>query len=55
MKKIRLHDNERGYVLEIAGTMKSDGEFSYLPTETLVMLEKIGEALLEKKVKVEER
>ena len=50
--KIKFWKNDRGWVLEIRGTLKHDGQFSYNPEEALVMLAKVAEAAIDKKVDV---
>lgn len=52
MKEIKIRTNERGFVLEINGTSKFNGEHSYSPLEDYEMLERVCEVLLNKKVKI---
>ncbi len=53
-KRIRCHENDRGWLLEIAGTLKNDGEFSFNPNEGLEMIKKMAEAILDKKLEIRE-
>lgn len=53
--KINLRTNQNGYVVEIEGSIKHNGEFVYRNTDEILMLEFIAELLLDKKMRVEYR
>ena len=53
-RRIRAHQNDRGWLVEIAGTTKDNGQFSYSPTEGLKALEKLAAALLDQHVEIRE-
>ena len=50
--KIDIRTNKTGYVINIEGAVKDNGESSYINTQEFKMLETIGEALLGYKVAV---
>ncbi len=54
-KVLRIHTNDRGYVLQIRGTLRDNGEFSFGPLEANEMLVKLAEALLDRHVEVIEK
>lgn len=54
-KRLRVHENDRGWLLEIRGTIKDNGKFSYAPNEGLEMARKLVEAILDLKVEIKER
>lgn len=47
--KVEVHSNNRGYVVTIDGR-----EYSYNATEQIKLMEDIGKAICERKVKVQE-
>lgn len=51
-KRVRAKENDRGYLVEIAGTMKDNGQFSFSPNEQLDAAQKIVEALFGKKAEI---
>lgn len=54
-KEITIKELRNGYVYEIKGNTRNNGEFICKNTEEFLMLEVIGEALLGFRVKVERR
>ena len=51
-RQVRAHENDRGYLVEIAGTLKDNGQFSFNPNEPLEAAKKLVEALINKKVEI---
>lgn len=51
-KRVRAKENDRGYLVEITGTIRDNGQFSYNPQEPVEAATKIVEALLGKKVEI---
>ncbi len=51
-KRVRAKENDRGYLVEITGTMKDNGQFSFNPDERIEVAQKILEALFDKKFEI---
>lgn len=55
MKEVHVTEKKDGYLYSIKGTTKLDGEYVKKNTEEFQMLERIGEAVMGYKVKVERK
>lgn len=55
MVEIKLREVTDGYIYDIKGLNKNGGEGVFKKTEEFKMIEKIGEAILGHKIKVERR
>lgn len=52
---INIRTNNNGYVVEVEGSIKYNGEFVYRNTDEILMLEFVANVLLDKKMRVEYR
>lgn len=55
MTTLSVTKKQNGYVVNIEGSIKTNGEYVFKATEILPMLEFVGLNILDKKVRVEER
>lgn len=53
--EMKIRRNNNSHVIMIEGVNKHNGESSYRLVDTIMLIELIGEILLEKKIKVVER
>jgi hypothetical protein len=53
--KITIEKLNNGYLVRVADALKANGPYVYKATEELKMLEDVGKAILDQRVKVELR
>lgn len=54
-KKILVEEKKNGWTVRVRGFIKINGDYVFKSTEILELIEFVGEAVLEKKIKVEKR